>query len=107
MLQSYTQKDKDRASVIPSRPQSRLGQNDRQYSASGTLRSTRSEINPNKDYAHTNGRPAISTVTSDFTDISGSTVPPQNGIIQGEVCVENHKYIERGVDATVTVIETL
>ena len=103
MLQSYTQKDKDRASVILSRPQSRIGQNGGLVSASDTLRSTRSEMDPNKDYIHTNGRPAISTVSSAFTDISN----PHNGIIQGEVYVKNQNYNERGVDATIAVIETL
>ena len=98
MLQSYTQRDKDRASVIPSRPQSRLGQNGGHISTSGTIRSTRSEIHANKDYAHTNGRATIATVTSAFTEISGGATP-QNGIIQGEVHVENHAYNERGVDA--------
>ena len=107
MLQSYTQKDKDRASVIISRPQSRIGQNGGLVSASGTLRSTRSEISPNKEYVHTNGRPAISTISSAFTDISNRTVSPQNGIIQGEVYVEHQNYNERGVDATIAVIETL
>ena len=105
MLQSYTQKDKDR--VIPSRPQSTIGHSGGLVSASGTLRSTRSDMNPNKDLVNTNGRPAISTITSAFTDISNRVVTPQNGIIQGEVYVENQNYNERGVDATVTVIETL
>ena len=107
MLQSYTQKDKDRASVITSRPQSRVGQNGGLVSASGTLRSTRAEMNPNKEYVHTNGRPAISTVSSAFTDISNRTVLPQNGIIQGEVYVENQNHNEREVDVSIAVIETL
>ena len=102
MLQSYTQKDKDRKGMALSRPPSRLGQNGGHISASGTLRSMGSDIQAGINSAKTNGQTLIATISDGIEEPVG-TIIRQNGVVQDVRVVNNvnTRVNERSVDVTI------
>ncbi|KAL4220939.1 hypothetical protein ACF0H5_019205 [Mactra antiquata] len=100
-LQSYSQRERDRLSVVPSRPSSTIGRAGG-LSASGTLRSIKSEATP-RDFRQANGQTRAHVHTLFHEERKARTPEPEpraNGVIKGEVHVERPPslYDERPID---------